>query len=116
MPNRVFASSQAPTTVIPIHQSTFTLNAYCVMSVANRWRAEAKPGAPSMFWIAVVPVSLSVPAALTPCRMKNVASVTMKLGRRVLITVKPLMKPTASPNARTIAIAGQMFMCAWVAR
>ena len=42
--------------------------------------------------------------------MKNVASVTMKLGSRVLTTVIPLMNPIARPNASTIAIAGQMFM------
>ena len=72
--------------------------------------------AESMFWIAVVPVSFSVPAALTPWRMKKVASVTMKLGSFVLTTVIPLTKPTASPNASTIAIAGQMFMSACVAR
>ena len=64
----------------------------------------------SMSPIAVCPVSFSVTAALTPCRTKNVASVTMKLGSFVFTTVKPLRKPTASPNASTIAIAGQMFM------
>ena len=39
-----------------------------------------------MFWIAVVPVSLSVRAAFTPWRTKKVASVTMKLGSFVRIT------------------------------
>ena len=34
-----------------------------------------------------VPVSFSVPPAFTPCRMKNVPSVTMKLGSRVRTTV-----------------------------
>jgi hypothetical protein len=63
----------------------------------------------STSWIAVVPVSLSVPAALTPWRMKKVASVTMKLGSRVLVTVYPLMNPIARPNRSTRAIAGQMF-------
>ena len=70
----------------------------------------SKPLAESMFWIAVCPVSLSVPAALTPWRMKKVASVTMKLGSFVLTTVTPLMKPIARPKSSTIAIAGQMFM------
>ena len=69
-----------------------------------------------MFWIAVCPVSFSVPAALTPWRTKKVASVTMKLGSFVLTTVRPLMKPIASPNSSTIAIAGQMFMSACVVR
>ena len=49
-----------------------------------------------MSWIAVVPVSFSVSAALTPWRTKNVASVTMKLGSFVLTTTNPLRKPTAS--------------------
>ena len=40
-----------------------------------------------MFWIAVVPVSWSVSAALMPWRTKNVASVTMKLGSLVRTTV-----------------------------
>ena len=48
--------------------------------------------------------------------MKNVASVTMKLGSRVLTTVIPLMNPIARPNASTIAIAGQMFMSWCVVR
>ena len=69
-----------------------------------------------MFWIAVLPVSFSVPAALTPWRTKKVASVTMKLGSFVLTTVIPLTKPIASPNRSTSAIAGQMFRCACVAR
>ena len=69
-----------------------------------------------MFWIAVVPVSFSVPAELTPWRTKKVASVTMKLGSRVLTTVRPLTKPITRPNRSTSAIAGQMFMCACVAR
>src|SRR5919198_1622035 len=66
--------------------------------------------------IAVVPVSLSVPAALTPWRTKKVASVTMKLGSFVLMTVIPLIRPITRPNSSTSAIAGQMFMCACVAR
>ena len=63
-----------------------------------------------------MPVSFSVSAALTPWRTKNVASVTMKLGSFVLTTVYPLRRPTATPNSSTTAIAGQMFMCACVAR
>ena len=39
---------------------------------------------PEMF---TVPVSFSVPPAFTPCRMKNVPRVTMKLGSRVRTTV-----------------------------
>ena len=69
-----------------------------------------KPLALSMFWIAVWPVSLSVPAAFTPCRTKNVASVTMKLGSFVLTTVIPLIRPITTPKSRTSAIAGQTFM------
>ncbi len=69
-----------------------------------------------MLSIAVVPVSFSVPAAFMPWRTKNVASVTMKLGSLVLTTAIPLTKPIASPKRSTIAIAGQMFMFAWVAR
>ena len=60
-----------------------------------------------MFWIAVVPVSFRVSAALTPWRTKNVASVTMKLGSLVLITVMPLSRPIATPKSITTAIAGQ---------
>ncbi len=37
--------------------------------------------------IATVPVILSVPPAFTPWRMKNVPSVTMKLGSFVFTTV-----------------------------
>src|SRR5436853_483284 len=59
-----------------------------------------------MFSIEVWPVSLSVPAALMPWRTKKVASVTMKLGSFVLITVIPLMKPTTRPNRSTLAIPG----------
>jgi hypothetical protein len=69
-----------------------------------------------MSWIAVCPVSLSVPAAFTPWRTKNVASVTMKLGSFVFTTVIPLTKPTRSPKPRTSAIAGQMLMLACVVR
>ena len=107
---RDFANSQAPTIVIPIHQSTLTLKSHLVRSPAKILWAVSKPLAVSMSWIAVCPVSLSVPAAFTPCRMKNVASVTMKLGSFVLITVRPLTKPTRSPNSSTRAIAGQTFM------
>ena len=85
-------------------------------SEAKNRRALAKPLAASMFWIAVVPVSFSVRAALTPWRTKKVASVTMKLGSFVRITTKPLMKPIASPKRITIAIAGQMFTSWKVAR
>ena len=52
-----------------------------------------------MSWIAVCPVSFSVPAALTPWSTKKVASVTMKLGSFVFTTVMPLMKPIARPNS-----------------
>ena len=38
-------------------------------------------------WSHALVVSLSVPAALTPCRTKKVASVTMKLGSFVLTTM-----------------------------
>ena len=63
-----------------------------------------------MFWIAVCPVRLSVSAAFTPCSTKNVASVTMKLGSRVFITVTPFKRPIATPNSITSAIAGQTLM------
>ena len=46
-----------------------------------------------------------------PRSMKNVPSVTMKLGSFVLTTVKPLRKPIASPNSEQTTIAGQMFQC-----
>src|SRR6266550_1130282 len=96
--------------VIAIHHSTFTLKSYCVRSPAKNFRADSNPLALSMSWIAVWPVSLSVPAAFTPWRTKNVASVTMKLGSFVLTTVIPLINPITTPNSRTSAIAGQTFM------
>ena len=68
----------------------------------------------SMFSIETVPVILSVPAALTPWRMKNVPSVMMKLGSFVLTTAMPLMKPTAAPKTNTSRIDGQMFRWARV--
>ncbi len=71
----------------------------------------------SMFSIAVVPVSLSVPAALTPWRTKNVASVTMKLGSLVSHHREAVQEADGERRtASTTAIAGQMFMCACVAR
>ena len=96
--------------VIPIHHSTLTLKSQCVRSPARNLRAELKPLAESMFWIAVWPVSLSVTAEFTPWRTKKVASVTMKLGNFVLITVIPLISPMTTPNNMTSAIAGQTLM------
>ena len=51
-----------------------------------------------MCWIAVVPVRFSVQPAFTPCRTKNVASVTMKLGSCVRTTVTPLSEADRDPE------------------
>ena len=48
--------------------------------------------------------------------MKKVASVTMKLGSPVRMTMKPLMKPTPAANESVQTIAGETIMPTSVAR
>ena len=89
LPKRVRASSRRPSTVSAIHQMHLDLE---VVRRPHRRgeeaaRAESNPGALSMPLILTAPVSFSVPPAFTPCRMKNVPRVTMKLGSLVLTTV-----------------------------
>src|SRR5262245_5142327 len=69
-----------------------------------------------MFSMYTLPVILSVPPRLSPRRMKNVASVTIKLGSFVAITSVPLMNPIVRPKSSTITIAGQMFIPVSVTR
>ena len=52
-------------------------------------------------------MSTLVTARLTPCSTKNVPSVTMKLGRPVRITRKPLRKPMTSATTSETRIATQ---------
>ncbi len=53
---------------------------------------------------------------LTPCRMKNVARVTMKLGSLVFWTMNPFRKPTAPAATSVRTIAGHTFRFSSVAR
>src|SRR5665647_1645668 len=55
-----------------------------------------------------VPGRAFVSPRLMPWREKNVASVTMKLGSRVLVTSQPLSAPTAAAKTRVRTMAGQM--------
>src|SRR3954453_9959607 len=116
LPTRVRARTHAPPAVSPSHQRTEPLRPYVVSVDANSLCAVPKPGAWSMSLIETPPVILIVKPALMPRSMKNVPSVMMKLGSRVLTTVTPLRKPIAIPNRRQTTIAGQMFQPYFVVR
>jgi hypothetical protein len=94
--------------VKPSHQSVGTPSPYFGHTVeAKSLWAKENPEAWSMSLIETPPVILIVKPALMPRNMKNVPSVTMKLGSLVLTTVKPLRKPIERPNSRQTSAAGQ---------
>ena len=114
-----FARSHAPTIVSPIHQRTLTLKSYCVSSRTSRPAAVAPSRSPPARVDVSdrrLPVSCSVPAALTPWRTKNVASVTMKLGSCVLTTVMPLRNPIDQAEQRARAPSRARRSCRWIGR
>src|SRR5262249_55086939 len=108
LPRRVRASTQAATTVRPSHHMVATLSPYFGHTVdAKILCANEKPEAWSMSSIETPPVILVVSPASIPRSMKNVPSVTMKLGSFVFTTVNPFRKPMPTPKSRQTSAAGQ---------
>ncbi len=66
---------------------------------ANTFCAEEKPAMLEMFGLATWLVMVWVRAMLMPCSMKNVPSVTRKLGIPVLTTIQPLRNPMNRDSA-----------------
>ena len=66
----------------------------------NTFWAEPKPWMSEMLGLATWLVMVWVRARFSPCNMKNVPSVTRKLGIPVLTTTQPLMNPMIRDSAR----------------
>ena len=69
-----------------------------VQLAENTSRAELKPCRVEMSGLATWLVMVWVSAMFSPWSMKNVPSVTRKLGIPVLTTIQPLMNPMSSDS------------------
>ena len=63
--------------------------------------------------VPTLPVTSLVTARLSPRSMKNVPSVTRKLGMPVLTTRNPLTKPMTSATASATTTPTHMFTLNW---
>ena len=77
---------------------------------ANTCCAELKPWMLEMSGLATWLVMVCVRARFRPCNMKNVPSVTRKLGIPVFTTIQPFRKPTPSDRARATSTPTQTFV------
>src|SRR4051794_29943743 len=110
LPKRVRHSTHAATAVTPSHHSSEIRNRPSPICTVEPKTASADPhpearARPS---IRADPVTVCGPADRTPCRTRNVARVTRKLGRTVLTTSSPLTTTTSSAQASETTSAGQV--------
>src|SRR3954468_18892684 len=77
---------------------------------ANTFCAELKPWMSDTSLVATLPVMTLVRARLRPRSMKNVPSVTRKLGMPVFTTRYPLMKPMPSATTSETTTPTHMFV------
>ena len=93
LPYLVRSRIQLARMVITIHQRIDVRNSTpnsVNVGVERGQRADSKPGAASMPATRTWLMTRRVTPTLAPRRMKKVARVTIKLGRPVLTTIKPL--------------------------
>src|SRR5262245_1221927 len=109
---------QVATAAITIHHRIATRN--CTPNSENVPASSgfttSYPGALASPDTCTVPVIALVTPRLRPCSIRNVLSVTMKLGSPVLTTMTPLNAPINSATTRLAKIAAQMFQPYSVAR
>src|SRR3954470_19900058 len=115
LPTRVRSSSHVATATNTSHQSTVTLTDMTprLMSEAKIAFAAANPSSWLTSGDATAPVTSLVTPRLSPCRMKNVLSVTRKLGIPVRTTSQPLMNPMASATTRLTTTPTHMLRLSW---
>src|SRR6266487_4678208 len=80
---------------------------------ANTFCAELNPWMFETSLVPTLPVTSLVTARLSPRSMKNVPSVTRKLGMPVLTTSYPFTKPMASATTRATTTPTHMFALNW---
>src|SRR6266702_3422260 len=115
LPRWVRSSTQVATTTNRIHHSSVTRidTPPMLNDEANTFCAEAKPAMLDTSLVPTLPVICLVIARLSPRSMKNVPSVTRKLGMPVFTTRYPLMKPMTSATTSDTATPIHMFVVNW---
>src|SRR3954465_14592135 len=115
LPMWVRSRTQVATAMKRTHQSRVMRMATPPMVnwEANTARAELKPSMLDTSLVATFPVISFVTARLRPRSMKNVPSVTRKLGMPVRTTRKPLMKPTRSATTSETSTPTHMLAVNW---
>src|SRR6266496_2905232 len=114
-PTRVRSSTQVATATNRTHHSSVirTDTPPTVNWDANTFCAEPNPSTFDTSLVATFPVITFVIARFSPRSMKNVPSVTRKLGIPVLTTRYPLMKPIPSVTTSDTATPTHMFAVNW---
>src|SRR5207248_9326412 len=115
LPRCVRSSTQVPMMMNRIHHSNVTRIATppMVNEEANTFCAELNPWMSDTSLVPTLPVISFVTARLSPRSMKNVPSVTRKLGMPVFTTRYPLMKPTTSATTSDTNTPTHMLVVNW---
>ena len=115
LPRCVRSRTQVATAMKRIHQSSVIRidTPPTVNWEANTFCAELNPWMFDTSLVPTLPVTILVTARLSPRSMKNVPSVTRKLGMPVFTTRYPLMKPIASATTRATRTPSHMFTLNW---
>src|SRR4051794_11543648 len=115
LPMWVRSSTQVPMMTNRIHQSRVTRieTPPTENDDANTFCAELKPSMFDTSLVATLPVIERVSARFSPRSMKNVPSVTRKLGIPVFTTSNPLMKPTTSATTSETSTPIHMLVVNW---
>ncbi len=110
--------TQVARAVTPSHQKIATRKSTppAVTEPASTARAPSYPSALLRPLTCTVPVSALVTPRLSPCSMRNVPRVTMKLGSLVRTTSRPLAKPIARARTSPASMAAHTFQPYLVAR
>src|SRR5689334_9541929 len=115
LPIWVRSNTQVPTTTNRIHHSNVIRT--CTPPIenddANTFCAELNPSMVDTSLVPTFPVISLVTARFSPRSMKNVPSVTRKLGIPVFTTRYPLMKPTSSATTSETSTPTHMFVVNW---
>src|SRR5579872_5850573 len=112
LPTRVRKRIQVPSATSASHHKMLTLTSVPpTLNVdAKIERAELKPAMLEISFVATFPVTSRVTARLAPCSMRNVPSVTKKLGRPVRTSNQPLKAPIASETSSAKPTPTQTFV------
>ncbi len=99
-PVRVLDSSHVPAATSPSHQRMLTLTSAPPTFIVEEKNAlaESNPAMFEMSFVATFPVTSRVIARLMPCSIRNVPSVTRKLGKPVRTSIHPLNAPMLSES------------------